>query len=85
LTVYDATGKPMLFRYYDPRVFRIFMPTCNTAELSEVFGPAAYYIMEDTDPWSLLRFGLDSGSLLKDVFPLEDAKAPEVSMRQVRS
>src|SRR5215467_2929919 len=76
LTVYDVTGKPMLFRYYDPRVMRSYLPTCDAAELATVFGPAANYIMEDSDPWSLLRFSLDSGALLKDVSPLEDSAAP---------
>jgi hypothetical protein len=85
LTVYDVAGRPMLFRFYDPRVMRTYMPTCNAGELTAVFGPAAYYIMEGADPWSLLRFGLVSGSLSKDVFPLEDVRAPEVSMRQARS
>jgi Domain of unknown function (DUF4123) len=39
LTVRDARGKRMLFRYYDPRVLRIFLPTCVESELREVFGP----------------------------------------------
>jgi hypothetical protein len=76
-TVYDAAGTPMLFRYYDPRVMRTYLPTCNADELATVFGPSAYYIMEDTDPWSLLRFGVDSGSLFKKAFPLESVAPPD--------
>jgi len=71
LTVYDASGRPMLFRYYDPRVLRTYLPTCNAGELSAVFGPIAGYILEDADPWALLRFGLDSASLSRKQFDLD--------------
>jgi len=75
LTVYDGTGRPMLFRYYDPRVLRTYLPTCNSGELSSLFGPVVNYIMEDADPWTLLKYGLDSGALSKEEFALEDAVA----------
>jgi hypothetical protein len=29
LIVYDAGGKPLYFRYYDPRVLRVYLPTCR--------------------------------------------------------
>jgi len=61
----------MLFRYYDPRVLRIYLPTCNAGELSTIFGPITGYIVEDADPWTLLRFSLDSGSLSKEQFDLD--------------
>jgi len=38
ITVHDESGKPLLFRYYDPRVLRTFLPTCNAKELAEIFG-----------------------------------------------
>lgn len=38
--------KQVLFRYYDPRVFRVYLPTCNASELEQWFGRdvGAYYI-----------------------------------------
>lgn len=39
LTVKDPSGRRMLFRYYDPRVMRVYLPTCTTLELQTVFGP----------------------------------------------
>ena len=39
LMVYTPEGKPVYFRYYDPRVLRVYLPTCNTPELRTVFGP----------------------------------------------
>jgi hypothetical protein len=63
LTVYDPEGKPLLFRYYDPRVLRLYLPTCNAEELSTVFGPVSCYLLEGEDPNTLLRFRLDAGEL----------------------
>jgi hypothetical protein len=39
LTVKDPSGRKMLFRYYDPRVLRVYLPTCTTLEMQTVFGP----------------------------------------------
>src|ERR1044072_7419492 len=49
LTVYDSKGKPMLFRYYDPRVLRIYLPTCNAQELEQFFGNLEFLFIEDSD------------------------------------
>ncbi len=56
LMVYDPDGKPMYFRWYDPRVLRVYLPTCNAEETKAVFGPVQSYVMEDQDRFVLLRF-----------------------------
>lgn len=63
LTVYDTQGKPMLFRYYDPRVLRVYLPTCDARELETVFGLVESYLLEADDPHTLLSFRLSSGVL----------------------
>lgn len=63
LTVYDPEGKPLLFRYYDPRVLRVYLPTCDARELETVFGPVVAYLLEGEDSGELLRFELSSGAL----------------------
>jgi len=63
--VYDEDGKPLIFRFYDPRVLRAFLPTCNAQELQEVFGPVAAYSMEAEDPAVLLSFATEGGDLRK--------------------
>jgi len=70
LTVHDPTGKPMLFRYYDPRVLRVYLPTCNAEELATIFGPIDSYLLEDEDPLVMLRYRFASGSLIQERFPL---------------
>jgi hypothetical protein len=71
LMVYNPDGKLIYFRYYDPRVLRVYLPTCNTEELGIVFGPVNSYIMEDGDSPILLRFGLKDEKLRTEKIPLE--------------
>lgn len=56
LMVYDPDGKPLYFRYYDPRVLRIYLPTCNAEELKTVFGPVEAFVLEGETPKVSLRF-----------------------------
>lgn len=57
------TGRPMYFRFYDPRVLRVFLPSCDAAQLAELFGPISRYLMEDEDPGQLLIARQDAGQL----------------------
>lgn len=49
-------GKRFLFRFYDPRVLRTFLPTCTPEEAEEFFGPVLFFVAEDAEPQRLLRF-----------------------------
>jgi hypothetical protein len=40
-------GQRMLFRFYDPRVLRVFAPICDADQVKELFGPVARYMIED--------------------------------------
>ena len=55
LTVDDENGKPMLFRYYDPRVLLPFLMTCNSDELEIIFGEVRYYFTESPNTKELSR------------------------------
>lgn len=63
LMVYDPAIKPMYFRYYDPRVLRTFLQTCNSEQLATMFGPVHCYLLEDKSRDTLLRFSVTAGSL----------------------
>lgn len=58
LMVKDPEGKQLYFRYYDPRVMRLYLPTCNEEELKTIFGPTQSYIMEDETEDACLQFVL---------------------------
>ncbi|HEY8561324.1 MAG TPA: DUF4123 domain-containing protein [Pyrinomonadaceae bacterium] len=62
LTVYDETGNPLLFRYYDPRVLVKFLPTCDQESLDKLFGRVTEYAAEDGTE-NFMRFELQNGKL----------------------
>jgi hypothetical protein len=42
--LYD--GRQALFRFYDPRILRDYLPTCNEDELDQFFGPLSLIHLE---------------------------------------
>jgi hypothetical protein len=45
--IYRRDGTPLYFRYYDPRVLRVFLPTCAPAQLKQMFGPVEAFLAEN--------------------------------------
>ncbi|HZS56845.1 MAG TPA: DUF4123 domain-containing protein [Bryobacteraceae bacterium] len=76
LMVRDPTGQRILFRYYDPRVFRVYLPSCSGEELRTVFGPVESFWVEDEKPKTVLRFELDGSRLVANALPLETPVVP---------
>ena len=68
LIVGGEDGDKYYFRFYDPRVLRTFLPTCDAAQVKEFFGPVRLFICEDEDPGSLLVFSHYQGKLKMDRF-----------------
>ncbi|MCA9653506.1 MAG: DUF4123 domain-containing protein [Myxococcales bacterium] len=49
-------GREVLFRFYDPRVLRAYLPTCSAEELDQVFGPVDSFLIEQGDGnWKVYR------------------------------
>lgn len=65
LMVQDARGKDMYFRYYDPRVLRVFLPTASAAELGDFFGPVSGFVIEGEDPGTAWLCAFQPGSQLR--------------------
>lgn len=64
LMVKTEEGKELYFRFYDPRVLRIFLPTCDEQQLTEFFGPVNNYAMEDEDPEYAILFAISNKKLV---------------------
>jgi Domain of unknown function (DUF4123) len=64
LIVQTWRGERLLFRYYDPRVLRVYLPTCTQEELKEVYGPIQRFYTESESADSLSRFEFTRGSKL---------------------
>jgi hypothetical protein len=55
LTVRLVGGKPVYFRFYDPRVLRGFLPSCTADEGAAFFGPVSAFLIESEQPSALMR------------------------------
>jgi hypothetical protein len=76
LMVLDESGKSLYFRFYDPRVLRVFLPTCDAEQLKSFFGPVTAFVLEDEDPARALRFTLAGGDLVTETIELNKEVTP---------
>jgi hypothetical protein len=56
LTVKDEDDRLLYFRFYDPRVLRVFIPTCTPEESADLFGPISRFVVEGEDLDHPLQF-----------------------------
>jgi len=70
LRVRGPGGNFLVFRYYDPRVLRLYLPTCDDEELRTLFGPIRAWYMEDQDPARVLDCRRDAAGLSVRSIPL---------------
>ncbi len=61
--VYNENGDPLIFRFYDPRVFRRFLPTCTDDELETFFGKVETFFAEDEKDQPFASFQLEHDKL----------------------
>jgi hypothetical protein len=67
LRVRDQAGRRLIFRYYDPRVLRIYLPTCSHSELDTFFGPVTSFVMEGESPEEMLEFRNEGGLVQRKI------------------
>jgi pSer/pThr/pTyr-binding forkhead associated (FHA) protein len=72
LMVQIEGGNQVYFRFYDPRVLRVFLPTCAPEELAQFFGPIGKYLYED-NPLSLGVAFVEKGRLQVELRDLATA------------
>lgn len=73
-------GKQVYFRFYDPRVLRVFLPTCSDGQLREFFGPVAQFLVEDDDKEKVVMFSLKvQGNMLLNVMTTNISRTKAVA------
>lgn len=73
LIVETEAFKPLYFRFYDPRVIRLFLPTCTTVQLQTFLGPLELIICEViTDKSKLEGFSFNGGKLISSYYNLNE-------------
>jgi hypothetical protein len=56
LIVQDPEGEAMYFRYYDPRILPVFLPSCQPGELKAFFGPLQGYAIGNPETEAVQLF-----------------------------
>jgi len=65
LVAREQRGRNILFRWYDPRVLRVYLPTCWPAELEQFYGPIQWLALEGEDPRELMEYQYDGRRLIE--------------------
>ncbi len=60
LRVRDQQGRILVFRFYDPRVLRIYLPTCTALERKMFFGPVQTMAWESETGDTLVQANLSA-------------------------
>lgn len=60
LTVELEPGRKVIFRFYDPRVMKVFIPSCDGDQREKFFGNIQHIFVESDTPKAVTRFGVAS-------------------------
>jgi hypothetical protein len=66
LRVQLEDGTVVAFRFYDPRVLNVYMPTCTDAECRVMLGPLRAFVAESNDGTRLRSFTHDEAHVARD-------------------
>lgn len=78
LVVRGAKGERLVFRYYDPRVLRVYLPSCASEELRTVFGPIQSFWAEDGNPEDIVEFAYDGANMVRRAIPLDPQRRSKI-------
>lgn len=70
LRVQTEEGTVLAFRYYDPRVLNIYLPTCTDEEFRTILGPMTRLVAEVDGGATARTFEYDRNSMRRQEYPL---------------
>lgn len=73
LMIKTENNKQLYFRFYDPRVLGVFLPTCSKEQVMDFFGPVKSFIVEDELTIQAIEFSHENGELKQRLIPVEEA------------
>ena len=76
LMVKAEDGRELYFRFYDPRVLRVFLPSCSPGEAAEFFGPIRRFWCEHPAPPVMLEFTCTERGIVVQPWALAHASDP---------
>jgi hypothetical protein len=71
MVVRGPTGNRLVFRWYDPRVLRVYLPTCTVEDLRTVFGPIEAFVVEGSEAGTAHHFAFDGERLTNTIIRLD--------------
>jgi len=77
LVVTDHLNRRLMFRYYDPRVIRAYLPTCRIDELRTFFGPVDELIVPGKEPCTAIRYRIEGNKLAEQIVELTPGRPSE--------
>lgn len=72
------------FRFYDPRVLRSFLPTCDASEAQQIIAPVRSFILEGVSSNSLVKFVSVQQGLISEILDLS-SKEPLETRDELRN
>ena len=72
LRVRGPENEILYFRYYDPRVLPVFLPTCYAQEIETVYGPVSSFIVESDNGSKALVIDNNPRDLVLNPIQLDD-------------
>ena len=73
VVVKTANGGEQYFRFYDPRVLKVFLPACNESQVIDFFGPVESFIAEGSIKEEAIEYRHQNGVLQQK--KVENARA----------
>jgi hypothetical protein len=61
----EIDGRTVYFRFYDPRVLRMFLPGAMPDQTTLFFGPIRMYFAEGENPETVFTFTIDRGRIVE--------------------
>ena len=70
-------GRIVYFRYYDPRVWRAFLPTCDMPQHQHLFSLSVFYGCENADGTAFITDRMKDGGVQREEHLLETSSPAE--------
>jgi hypothetical protein len=83
LRVQAEDGRPLVFRFYDPRVLRVYLPTCTPHEAGAMFGPIPRLVTESEDGSHVLAYRPTSAGVAVETVALNGAAGMDASFAPI--
>lgn len=68
-------GERVYFRFYDPRVLRVYLPSCDAGEARQFFGPVRSFLIEGDVAGTIIELTIDRDGVHREVRALDGVHA----------